>query len=142
MRLDQLADGAQALEELYLELTAKGDRMNAVVRWELLKQRTTRTILELPLWVIGVVALFVLLHGFGRDAATLTSHDGQLKVLGWGTSVGARGAARRAVNNVRNPPRHYPPDIPRDAQARAGSHRQSGRECTRRSRDWPARRGG
>jgi hypothetical protein len=67
--------------------------MNAVLRSELLKQRTTRTILQLPLWMVGLVALVVLLHVFSLDAATLSSRDGQLKVLGWGTSVGALFAA-------------------------------------------------
>lgn len=67
--------------------------MRALVRSELLKQRTTRTILQLPLWMIGLVALVVLLHVFSLDLATLTQRDGQLKVLGWGTSVGALFAA-------------------------------------------------
>jgi ABC-type transport system involved in multi-copper enzyme maturation permease subunit len=80
--------------------------MNAVVRSELLKQRTTRTILQLPLWMIGLVALVVLLHVFGLDAATLTSHDGQLKVLGWGTSVGALFAALLGALSITSEIRH------------------------------------
>lgn len=80
--------------------------MNAVVRSELLKQRTTRTILQLPLWMIGLVALVVLLHVFSLDAATLTSHDGQLKVLGWGTSVGALFAALLGALSITSEIRH------------------------------------
>jgi ABC-type transport system involved in multi-copper enzyme maturation permease subunit len=80
--------------------------MRAVLRSELLKQRTTRTILQLPLWMIGLVALVVLLHVFSLNAATLTSRDGQLKVLGWGTSVGALFAALLGALSITSEIRH------------------------------------
>jgi ABC-type transport system involved in multi-copper enzyme maturation permease subunit len=80
--------------------------VNAVVRSELLKQRTTRTILQLPLWMIGLVALIVLLHVFSADLATLSHRDGQLKVLGWGTSVGALFAALLGALSITGEIRH------------------------------------
>jgi ABC-2 type transport system permease protein len=80
--------------------------MRAVLRSELLKQRTTRTILRLPLWLIGLVALVVLLHVFSLDVATLMSRDGQLKVLGWGTSVGALVAALLGALSITSEIRH------------------------------------
>jgi ABC-type transport system involved in multi-copper enzyme maturation permease subunit len=63
--------------------------MSALLRSELLKQRTTRTSLLLLFWMVGLVALVVLLHVFSLNAGTIAARDGQLKVLGWGTSVGA-----------------------------------------------------
>jgi ABC-type transport system involved in multi-copper enzyme maturation permease subunit len=80
--------------------------VSAVLRSELLKQRTTRTILQLPLWMVGLVALVVLLHVFSLDVATLTSRDGQLKVLGWGTSVGALFAALLGALSITGEIRH------------------------------------
>jgi ABC-2 type transport system permease protein len=80
--------------------------MRAVLRSELLKQRTTRTILQLPLWMIGLVALVVLLHVFSLNVATLTSRDGQLKVLGWGTSVGALFAGLLGALSITSEIRH------------------------------------
>jgi len=80
--------------------------MKAVLRSELLKQRTTRTILQLPLWMIGLIALVVLLHVFSLNVTTLTSHDGQLKVLGWGTSVGALFAALLGALSITGEIRH------------------------------------
>ena len=63
--------------------------MKALVRSELLKQRTTRTTGLLFLWMAGLVALIVLLHVSTLKAANLSPQDGQLKVLGWGTGIGA-----------------------------------------------------
>lgn len=80
--------------------------MSAVLRSELLKQRTTRTILQLPLWMVGLVALVVLLHVFSLHVATLTSRAGQLKVLGWGTSVGALFAALLGALSITGEIRH------------------------------------
>lgn len=80
--------------------------MSAVLRSELLKQRTTRTILQLPLWMAGLVALVVLLHVFSLDVATLTGRAGQLKVLGWGTSIGALFAALLGVLSITGEIRH------------------------------------
>jgi ABC-2 type transport system permease protein len=63
--------------------------MTAQLRSELLKQRTTRTILLLPLWMTALIALIVLLHVFSLDIPTLSQRGGQLKIVGWGTSIGA-----------------------------------------------------
>jgi ABC-type transport system involved in multi-copper enzyme maturation permease subunit len=59
------------------------------VRSELLKQRTTRTTGLLFLWMACLVALIVLLHVSSLKAENLSPRDGQLKVIGWGTSIGA-----------------------------------------------------
>jgi ABC-type transport system involved in multi-copper enzyme maturation permease subunit len=80
--------------------------VSAVLRSELFKQRTTRTILQLPLWMVGLVALVVLLHVFSLNPGTLTSHAGQLKVLGWGTSVGALFAALLGALSITGEIRH------------------------------------
>ena len=80
--------------------------MSPVLRSELLKHRTTRTILQLPLWMVGLVALIVLLHVFSLDVATLGQRDGQLKVLGWGTSVGALFAALLGALSITSEIRH------------------------------------
>jgi ABC-2 type transport system permease protein len=48
----------------------------------------------------------VLLHVFSLDIATLTSRDGQLKVLGWGTSVGALFAALLGALSITGEIRH------------------------------------
>ena len=116
--------------------------MSALLRSELLKQRTTRTILQLPLWMVGLVALVVLLHVFSLDVAT--AHEPRRPAegarLGHERRRALRGAARRDVDHRRDPPRHDPPDLPGHAQARARDRRQSGRERARRPRDRPARR--
>lgn len=62
--------------------------MNALIRSELLKQRTTRMTALLLLWMAGLVTLVVLLHVFSLKTANLATRDGQLKVLGWGTGIG------------------------------------------------------
>ncbi len=80
--------------------------MSAVLRSELLKQRTTRTSPLLLLWMVGLVALVVLLHVFSLDAGTLSSRDGQLKVLGWGTSIGALLAALLGALSIAGEIRH------------------------------------
>ena len=67
--------------------------MSALVRSELLKQRTTRTSLTLLAYMLGFILLVVLLHVFSLDAGELSSRDNQLKVVGWGTSIGALFAA-------------------------------------------------
>jgi ABC-type transport system involved in multi-copper enzyme maturation permease subunit len=80
--------------------------VSAVLRSELLKQRTTRTILQLPLWMVGLVTLVVVLHVFSLDVPTLTGRDGQLKVLGWGTSVAALFAALLGALSITGEIRH------------------------------------
>jgi ABC-type transport system involved in multi-copper enzyme maturation permease subunit len=61
----------------------------AQLRSELLKQRTSRANLALFPWMVGLVALLVLMHVFSLSAETLATHDGQLKVVGWGTGISA-----------------------------------------------------
>jgi ABC-2 type transport system permease protein len=80
--------------------------MTGLLRSELLKQRSSRTIRHLPLWMLGLVALVVLLHVFSLDVGTLARHDGQLKVLGWGTSVGALFASLLGAMSITGEIRH------------------------------------
>ena len=80
--------------------------MNAQLRSELLKQRTTRSNLGLVLWMAGLVALIVLLHVFSLSVGTLTRHDSQLKVLGWGTSIGALFASLLGAMSITSEIRH------------------------------------
>ena len=63
--------------------------MSRLIRSELLKQRTTRTSLLLLLWMVGLLLLVVLLHVLSLSTEHLSTVDGQLKVVGWGTAVGA-----------------------------------------------------
>jgi ABC-2 type transport system permease protein len=67
--------------------------VSRLVRAELLKQRTTPSILFLLLSMVGLILLLILMHGFSLSSATLSSLDGQLKVAGWGTTVAALFAA-------------------------------------------------
>jgi ABC-2 type transport system permease protein len=61
--------------------------MTALLRSELLKQRSTRTNALLAAWMVGVLTLTVLLHvGFG--GTDLNQHENQLRVLGVGTGIG------------------------------------------------------
>jgi hypothetical protein len=63
--------------------------VSGLLRSELLKQRTTRASLSLLVWMTGLILLLVLLHVFSLSPEHLASRDGQLKVVGWGTSIGA-----------------------------------------------------
>jgi ABC-type transport system involved in multi-copper enzyme maturation permease subunit len=80
--------------------------MSALLRSELFKQRTTRTSAQLLLWMVGLVLLVVLLHVFSLPVATLSSRDGQLRVIGWGTSVGALFAALLGAMSITSEIRH------------------------------------
>jgi ABC-2 type transport system permease protein len=80
--------------------------MRIQIRSELLKQRTTRTNLSLLIWMVGLVLFVVLLHVFSLSADTLVSGDGQLKVLGWGTSVGALFAGLLGAMSITSELRH------------------------------------
>jgi ABC-2 type transport system permease protein len=106
--------------------------VSAVLRSELLKQRTTRTILQLPLWMVGLVALVVLLHVFSLDAATLSRRDGQLKVIGWGTSVGALSITSEIRHGTIRPTFLATPRRARVIFAKVVAR-------ARRPRRWPAR---
>ena len=67
--------------------------MSRLIGSELLKQRTTRTSLLLLLWMVGLILLVVLMHVVSLSTEHLSTTDGQLKVVGWGTGVGALFAA-------------------------------------------------
>jgi ABC-2 type transport system permease protein len=80
--------------------------MTAQLRSELLKQRTTRTGLTLLLYMLGVILLVVLLHVFGLDADELGSRENQMKVVGWGTSIGALFASLFGALSITGEIRH------------------------------------
>ena len=63
--------------------------MSRLVRAELLKQRTTRTTLTLLISMVALILLLILLHVLSLSSEHLSNADGQLKVVGWGTTVGA-----------------------------------------------------
>jgi ABC-2 type transport system permease protein len=67
--------------------------VRALVRSELLKQRSTRTTLGLFAAMLGLVLLAVLLHGFGLQPGRLNDPHVQLMVLGRGEFLGALFAA-------------------------------------------------
>jgi ABC-2 type transport system permease protein len=62
--------------------------MTAQLRSELFKQRTTRTTLGLVLAMVALVASVVLLHVVALPTQGLTGRQGQLKVVGLGTTFG------------------------------------------------------
>ncbi len=62
--------------------------MNAAVRSELFKQRTTRTGRYLLLTLAVLIAAVVALHVTSLPAADLRNSQGQLKILGMGTTFG------------------------------------------------------
>ncbi|MHB8487572.1 MAG: ABC transporter permease [Candidatus Dormibacteria bacterium] len=62
--------------------------MTAQLRSELFKQRTTRTTLGLVLAMVVLVAAVILLHVVALPTQGLTGRQGQLKVLGLGTTFG------------------------------------------------------
>jgi len=80
--------------------------MSALLRSELLKQRTTRTSVLLLAWMVGLVTLVVVLHVLSVDARTLAGRDGQLKVLGWGTGIGALIASLLGALSITGEIRH------------------------------------
>ena len=63
--------------------------MNAALRAELFKQRSTRTALGLFAAMLGLVLLAVLLHSFGLAAENLGRTSQQLMVFGPGELLGA-----------------------------------------------------
>lgn len=80
--------------------------MRPLLRSELLKQRTTRTNVLLLCWMVALILLVVLLHVFSLEVQTITARDGQLKVLGWGTSIGALFAALLGAISITAEIRH------------------------------------
>ena len=67
--------------------------MTALLRSELLKQRSTKTNLWLFSAMLGLVVLVILLHGFGLSAEILGRRTSQLEVLGQGQRLGTLFAA-------------------------------------------------
>jgi ABC-2 type transport system permease protein len=80
--------------------------MIRLLRSELFKQRTTLTSAQLLLWMAALVLFVVLLHVFTLPVSTLDSRDGQLRVFGWGTGVGALFAALLGAMSITNEIRH------------------------------------
>jgi ABC-type transport system involved in multi-copper enzyme maturation permease subunit len=80
--------------------------MSALVRSELLKQRTTRTSALLLVWMAGLILLVVLLHVFSLSTEHISTADGQLKVIGWGTSIGALFASLLGAMSITGEIRH------------------------------------
>jgi ABC-2 type transport system permease protein len=74
--------------------------MSAALRSELLKQRTTRTNAGLVLGLVGLVLFVVLFHGLILPAGELARRANQLKLLGWGTVLGALFAALLGATSI------------------------------------------
>jgi ABC-2 type transport system permease protein len=80
--------------------------VRALLRAELLKQRSTRTGLGLFAAMLGLVLLAVLLHSFGLSAETLASTDRQLMVFGRGEFLGVLFAALLGAMSITAEVRH------------------------------------
>ena len=80
--------------------------MSALLRSELLKQRSTRTSLGLFAAMLGLVLLAVLLHGFGLRAQSLGDPHVQQMVLGRGEFLSALFAALLGALSVTAEIRH------------------------------------
>jgi ABC-2 type transport system permease protein len=80
--------------------------VTAQLRSELLKQRSTGTLLGLFAGMFGLVLLAVLLHGFGLPAADLAGRDNQLMVFGRGEFLGALFAALLGAMSITAEIRH------------------------------------
>lgn len=88
--------------------------VRAQLRAELLKQRSTRTVLGLFAAMLGLIVLAILLHALALPAEGLASTQRQLMVFGR--------PPRGVVDHQRVPPRDDPAHIPR--QPLAGSRRR------------------
>lgn len=80
--------------------------MNAQLRSELFKQRTTRTSRWLLLSMVGLLAAVVLLHVVSLPAEGLSGSTGQLGVLGLGTTFGTLFAALLGAMSITGEIRH------------------------------------
>jgi ABC-2 type transport system permease protein len=80
--------------------------VRSLVRSELLKQRTTRAGALLLAWMVGLVLLLILLHVFSLGSDEMSSRAGQLKVVGWGTSVAALFASLLGAMSITAEIRH------------------------------------
>jgi ABC-2 type transport system permease protein len=72
--------------------------MTALLRAELLKQRTTRTTAGLLAIMCALVLFAVLLHSLGLDAGAVRDRDGQMHVIGFGGLGGLFAALAGAVS--------------------------------------------
>jgi ABC-2 type transport system permease protein len=81
--------------------------VTAQLRSELLKQRSVGTNLGLLATMLGLVALAVLLHGFGLPADDFDRGSDQLEgVLGWGEKLGALFAGLLGALSITSEFRH------------------------------------
>jgi ABC-2 type transport system permease protein len=80
--------------------------VRALVRAELLKQRSTRTGLGLLVALLGLVLLAVLLHSFGLPSEDLASTNLQLMVFGRGELLGVLFAALLGAMSITAEIRH------------------------------------
>jgi ABC-2 type transport system permease protein len=80
--------------------------VRALLRAELLKQRSTRTVLGLFAAMLGLVLLAVVLHGLGLPADDLGSTDVQLMVFGRGEFLGVLFAALLGAMSITAEIRH------------------------------------
>jgi len=80
--------------------------VRALLRAELLKQRSTRTGLGLFAAMLGLVLLAVLLHGLGLPAEDLGTTNVQLMVLGRGEFIGVLFAALLGAMSITAEIRH------------------------------------
>jgi len=80
--------------------------LRALLRAELLKQRSTRTAIALFAAMLGLVLLAVLLHGFGLPAEDLGSTDVQLMVFGRGEFLAVLFAALLGAMSITTEIRH------------------------------------
>jgi len=80
--------------------------VRALLRAELLKQRSTRTGLGLFAAMLGLVLLAVLLHSFGLPAEDLGGTNLQLMVLGRGEFIGVLFAALLGAMSITAEIRH------------------------------------
>lgn len=80
--------------------------MTALLRAELLKQRSTRTTLGLLAALLGLVLLAVLLHAFGLPEEDLQTKKVQLMILGRGEFLGALFAGLLGAMSITTEIRH------------------------------------
>jgi ABC-2 type transport system permease protein len=80
--------------------------VSGLIKSELLKQRTTRTSAVLLVWMLGLILLVVLMHVFSLSTDHISDSSGQLKVVGWGTGIGALFAALLGAMSVTGEIRH------------------------------------
>jgi hypothetical protein len=80
--------------------------MSGQLRSELLKQRTTRTNVWLLLSMVGLLAFVLLLHILALPTANIAGREGQLRLLGWGTNIGALFSALLGALSITSEIRH------------------------------------